>query len=1626
MKKIVLILALFLPFFLSAQEEYFAPEEGDLLIEACSGTLYDAAGPDANYTSDNESYTYLSAPVGSYYELTFTQFDLENNFDNLSIYSIDVSGLPVLIGTYTGSALPNNGNPIVVEGAGALIYFSSDFTIEAAGFALDFACSEFTDAPTAAAGIPSVTCSGTAAFSDNSTGFATAWTWDFGDGTTSDLQNPTHTYAAPGEYTVSLTACNDNGCDTFTASQPLVYEPDAEICNGGINMTFNSTETTQLCSGILHDNGGPDGNYLNNAYDAFIIDAPNASGVTLTFLNFNLGNLGEHTDVFYVYDPNTFTTLAVYQGEELPGGGVPITFDISPLAIYFTSDHENNFSGFSVLWEADGSSEAPTAAFSVANNNVPVNSPVTFDNTSENAGGWVWDFGDGNTSTQENPAHVYTAPGTYEVNLTVSNCNGSATAATQIVTVQENPEFTWTPGSIAVTLDAGTTGTETLTLCNIGAGDLTLDLDATGAVNSVGYQFGFVTNDNGADFSWQLLDTDFNVVQESQETFAANETYVVTMSGLDAEEEYYLLLNSPEGVQALESVIWYDAISGEILFEGFLQTGPEMFYIIGIPAQGGFESWLTASEIGSVLSPAVCEDVTLTFDATELNGGVYEGEIVIQTNDPNNPTVTIPLTLTVIGIPQIDVTATDLDFGEIQVGGSSELSLTVTNDGTDNLTVTGLASTQSEFALSMSGDLNLAPGEAQNVTVTFTPTAITAYSETITLTNNAGDPVVITLTGTGVAAPSLTVDPLTFTVELIEGETETLNVNIGNVGEADLTYSAASATDASGFIFNFTTDNWGGEFSWNVTNSAGEIVVFSEDFYAAFTDYTETITGLPTGDTYTLNLFDSFGDGALTFFSVLNAGNGQVIAEGTFALPDNPNTMSIPLGTPVEDVLTVTPESGTVGIDGSQVLDIFIDSEGMATGTYNLVVTLLTNDPLQPTVDIQITLFVIAPVQTNFVASPEFVCGNLPVQFNDLTLNTATTWVWDLGDGTTSTEQNPQHTYAADGSYTVQLIACNSLGCDTLTLTEYVTVETDCYTQNIPPEHNTETITVCEGNVYDSGGPTADYLEGNNGVLIIAPPGAEEVTITFSEFNYEEHTDFLYVYDGEPFTGNFLGNFTGNELAGETLVATSGILTLQEYTGHFNQLSGFAATFSCNADPILPTANFSVIGDSVCINEPFLFIDESLGAPDSWFWDFGQGFTSDSQNPIINFTASDTVDVSLTVCNEVGCDTYIQNDVVIILDKTCEEENIPGGDEITYISLCSGDLYDSGGPDADYLSENFGTITLLRESGTIGLVFTEFDYSDEDYILIYDGADTNAGIIGFYTGNELPGGGGVISSSGSALTIVEVTFGGGTGSGFAASYACTSGSDFNGNLRVFNDDLCDGTRRFATPEEAEIDSWTWDFGDGMTSTEASPVHAYSDGGMHTVTLETCYQGDCQTETATFYSNKMTPDMTAPVTATEGEEVHFHDQTPTATHRAWDFGNGETSDHSAPVTTYDTPGMYEVHLHLTNMNVHETCTADMYHSLEITADEDTSTGEIAAQKIRVYPNPTSAVLQLDLGEFANVRTEIILTATDGKVVLREIYDGSANVSDLPGGTYFLRVLPEGETPQQFKVVIARQP
>jgi PKD repeat protein len=80
------------------------------------------------------------------------------------------------------------------------------------------------------------------------------------------------------------------------------------------------------------------------------------------------------------------------------------------------------------------------------------------------------------------------------------------------------------------------------------------------------------------------------------------------------------------------------------------------------------------------------------------------------------------------------------------------------------------------------------------------------------------------------------------------------------------------------------------------------------------------------------------------------------------------------------------------------------------------------------------------PPVADFAASPQSGSAPLEVSFSDLSTNVPTAWLWDFGDGNGSTLQNPVHTYADAGVYTVSLTASNDFGSDTQTKSNFITV----------------------------------------------------------------------------------------------------------------------------------------------------------------------------------------------------------------------------------------------------------------------------------------------------------------------------------------------------------------------------------------------------------------------------------------------------------------------------------------------------------------------------------------------------------------------------------------------------------
>lgn len=208
---------------------------------------------------------------------------------------------------------------------------------------------------------------------------ATSWLWDFGNGATSTEQNPTYTFTEEGRYTISLTTNGDDKGKAVKNDYIRVAQgPTAKFVFAPKDVTVGTeVQFTDLSSG----------------------------NPTSWMWHFGDGSSSPLQSPVY-----TYLTPGVY-------------------TVMLTVSDETGISGDSATQTitVQGSSTPVVADFKTEVTN---GTNVQFTDLSSGFGitSWVWDFGDGETSTERNPKHTYLKEGTYQVSLTVSNGSYENTA----------------------------------------------------------------------------------------------------------------------------------------------------------------------------------------------------------------------------------------------------------------------------------------------------------------------------------------------------------------------------------------------------------------------------------------------------------------------------------------------------------------------------------------------------------------------------------------------------------------------------------------------------------------------------------------------------------------------------------------------------------------------------------------------------------------------------------------------------------------------------------------------------------------------------------------------------------------------------------------------------------------------------------------------------------------------------------------------------------------------------------------------------------------------------------------------------------------------------------------------
>jgi ABC-type glycerol-3-phosphate transport system substrate-binding protein len=202
--------------------------------------------------------------------------------------------------------------------------------------------------------------------------------------------------------------------------------------------------------------------------------------------------------------------------------------------------------------------------------------------------------------------------------------------------------------------------------------------------------------------------------------------------------------------------------------------------------------WLSITPEAGTIAAGGTLPIDVTFDATALFGGVYEGLINFLSNDPFTPTLTLPATLNVTGVPDIEVDPLAIDFGLTFIGATPTSTVSVSNVGTDLLTVTNVSTDHPDYTVDVAS-FALNPSESQDVVVTFSPTSSGAIFGNLTIESDDPDEptVVVSLTGEGAEPPVISVSPDSLVEDLLAGEMSTRTLTIANDGVADLEWDIA-------------------------------------------------------------------------------------------------------------------------------------------------------------------------------------------------------------------------------------------------------------------------------------------------------------------------------------------------------------------------------------------------------------------------------------------------------------------------------------------------------------------------------------------------------------------------------------------------------------------------------------------------------------------------------------------------------------------------------------------------------------------------------------------------------------------------------------------------------------------
>ncbi|WP_167856945.1 GEVED domain-containing protein [Hymenobacter aquaticus] len=532
--------------------------------------------------------------------------------------------------------------------------------------------------------------------------------------------------------------------------------------------------------------------------------------------------------------------------------------------------------------------------------------------------------------------------------------------------------------------------------------------------------------------------------------------------------------------------------------------------------------------------------------------------------------------------------------------------------------------------------------------------------------------------------------------------------------------------------------------------------------------------------------------------------------------------------------------------------------------------------------------------QARFTAPDTVTCAG-SIAFRDQSSNTPTSWLWTFGDGTTSTQQHPAHSYAQAGTYTVKLRACNAQGCDSLTRPAYISVRTDG--PRAASCQPATSVYCCGFGLTRVQLATIDQRSADGAAGYQDFSCQQRATLSADRSYPLQLTTAALAHDVRVYLDlNDNGQF---DLPGELLYQSIGVqspaisLPVTATSGTiYNRplrlriwadVAGAAAFGPCVApqrgqvedysvtllpNTAAPVARFALTYPRLCGPLQAALTNQTTGGATSYHWDFGDGTTSTAANPPAHaYSTGGVYPVQLIARNALGADTATQTVVVAVRCPTyCTAAGTGGSASVpsyfTRVQVGSLDNATSRQPGTAYRDFTALTVDLQQDqrytlrtqtlpwaygTGPWVRVAAWIDYNQDGYMAhdeqLGDVTMNSPQLLSFRVpANALPGP--------TRLRVLQTRL-----TDYASPYdSCPAAFNSAGTedytviiqpaaqapVAGFRSDLttmCSGTVQLQDTSRYAPAAWRWSFGDGTFSTLQNPQHTYAAPGTYAVSLQ---------------------------------------------------------------------------------------------------------------------------------------------------------------------------------------------